>query len=297
MQQNHIVTEEKLLIERLKYLKMINKIPLLLLFLGLSCHSQTSQMESLLKSNEIVAQLHNDFNNDGTRDDLYIITTDDKKQIEDFTKRKLIIVFKNKNNKELSTYENDNIFPCRECSGKSDANIDHLKFENNLLSYTTSIAPLASDKYSVVDFKLQFSNNNFILYQYRESYFATESDDNASVLLDTSDLPKMKFNYYDWVANKSWLDYVNISSNNITKINDLAFKLENINPTVSINVLQKIIQKYPDRVVAYLNIANSYWNIGQKGKAIENYKIYLSLMKSQKKDLKKVPRYVQDRTK
>ena len=75
---------------------MINKIPLLFLFLGLSCHSQTSQVEALLKSNEIVAQLHNDFNNDGTRDDLYIITTDNKKQIEDLIKRKLIIVFKNK---------------------------------------------------------------------------------------------------------------------------------------------------------------------------------------------------------
>lgn len=50
---------------------MINKIFLLLLFLGISCNSQTSRLESLLKSNEIVVQLHNDFNNDGVRDDLY----------------------------------------------------------------------------------------------------------------------------------------------------------------------------------------------------------------------------------
>jgi hypothetical protein len=275
---------------------MINKISLLLLLSGLSCNSQNSQLESLLKSNEVVAELHNDFNNDGIRDDLYILTLNNKKESDDITKRKLLIIFKNKKDKE-SVYENDTIFPCKECSGKSDANIDHLKFENKLLSYTTAISPFASDKYSVIDFKLQFSDNSFILHQYKETYFATESDDNAAIILDRRDFQNKKFNYYDWVANKSWLDYITISSENINKINDFAFKLENINPVVSINVLQKILQKYPDRVVAYLNIANSYWNSGKKDQAIENYKTYLSLMKSQKKDLNKVPKYVRERIK
>lgn len=286
-----------LLIELLKYLKMINKISLLLLLSGISCHSQSSKVESLLKSNEIVAQLHNDFNNDGTRDDLYVITLKNGKEPEELTQRKLIIVFKNKNNTELSTYENDMIFPCKECSGKSDMNIDNLKFENNLLSYTTCIAPVASDKYSVIDFTLKFSNNSFNLYKYKESYFSVEADNDATIQLEAADFSKTKFSYYDWVANKSWLDYVIISSQNITKINDFALNLESINPAVSVNVLQKIIQKYPDRVVAYLNIANSYWNIGKKEKAAENYKTYLSLMKSQKKDLNKVPKYVEQRIK
>ncbi len=287
-----------LLIERLKYLKMINKISLLLLFSGISCNSQNSQVESLLQSHEIVAQLHNDFNNDGIRDDLYILTLKNaKKESEPLTQRKLIIVFKNKNNTERSTYESDTIFPCKECSGKSDVNIDNLKFENNLLSYTTCIAPFASDKYSVIDFILKFSNNTFDLFKYKESYFSVEADNNATILLNAGDFSKINFNYYDWVADKSWLDYIVISSHNITKINDFAFNLESINPSVSINVLQKIIQKYPDRVVAYLNIANSYWNTGKKEKAIENYKTYLSLMESQKKDLNKVPKYVRERIK
>lgn len=284
------------LTERLKYLKMNNKFFLLLLLSGISCHSQSNHLYSLLKINEIVAQLHNDFNNDGLRDDLYVLTLNNKKQPQDLTKRKLIIVFKNKNNTEL-VYENDNIFPCKECSGKSDGNIEQVKFEDKLLSYTTSVAPFASDKYSVIDFKLQFSNNNFVLHQYKETYFATESDDDATIVLDTKDFLKVNFNYYDWVANKSWLDHVDISADNITKINDLAFKLENVNPEVSITVLKKILQKYPDRIVAYLNIANSYWNVGEKEKAIENYKTYYSLMKSQKKDLNKIPKYVGERIK
>ncbi|MFY1047383.1 tetratricopeptide repeat protein [Chryseobacterium sp. GP-SGM7] len=279
---------------------MINKISLLILLLGISCNSQTSQLQSLLKSNEIVAQLHNDFNNDGTRDDLYVLTLKNAKDIKEtseLTQRKVIIVFKNKNNTELSTYESDTVFPCKECSGKSDVNIDNLKFENNLLSYTTCNAPFASDKYSVIDFTLKYSKNTFNLFKYKESYFSVEADDNASILLNAEDVSKIKFSYYDWVADKSWLDYIIISASNITKINDFAFSLESINPSVSINVLQKIIQKYPDRVVAYLNIANSYWITGKKEKAIENYKTYISLMKSQKKDLNKIPKYVTERIK
>ncbi|WP_124530453.1 tetratricopeptide repeat protein [Chryseobacterium sp. KBW03] len=279
---------------------MINKISLLTLLLGISCNSQTSQLESLLQSNEIAAQLHNDFNNDGTRDDLYVLTLKNAKDIKEtgeLTQRKLIIVFNNKNNTELSTYESDTIFPCKECSGKSDVNIDNLKFENNLLSYTTCIAPFASNKYSVIDFTLKYSKNTFNLFKYKENYFSVEADNNASILLDAKDVSKTKFSYYDWVADKSWLDYIIISTNNIAKINDFAFNLESINPSVSINVLQKIIQKYPDRVVAYLNIANSYWSTGKKEKAIENYKTYISLMKSQKKDLNKIPKYVGERIK
>ncbi|RQO42479.1 hypothetical protein DBR39_00970 [Chryseobacterium sp. KBW03] len=295
-----MLTEGMLLIELLKYLKMINKISLLTLLLGISCNSQTSQLESLLQSNEIAAQLHNDFNNDGTRDDLYVLTLKNAKDIKEtgeLTQRKLIIVFNNKNNTELSTYESDTIFPCKECSGKSDVNIDNLKFENNLLSYTTCIAPFASNKYSVIDFTLKYSKNTFNLFKYKENYFSVEADNNASILLDAKDVSKTKFSYYDWVADKSWLDYIIISTNNIAKINDFAFNLESINPSVSINVLQKIIQKYPDRVVAYLNIANSYWSTGKKEKAIENYKTYISLMKSQKKDLNKIPKYVGERIK
>jgi hypothetical protein len=295
-----MLTEGMLLIELLKYLKMINKISLLTLLLGISCNSQTSQLESLLQSNEIAAQLHNDFNNDGTRDDLYVLTLKNAKDIKEtgeLTQRKLIIVFNNKNNTELSTYESDTIFPCKECSGKSDVNIDNLKFENNLLSYTTCIAPFASNKYSVIDFTLKYSKNTFNLFKYKENYFSVEADNNASILLDAKDVSKTKFSYYDWGADKSWLDYIIISTNNIAKINDFAFNLESINPSVSINVLQKIIQKYPDRVVAYLNIANSYWSTGKKEKAIENYKTYISLMKSQKKDLNKIPKYVGERIK
>jgi tetratricopeptide (TPR) repeat protein len=59
----------------------------------------------------------------------------------------------------------------------------------------------------------------------------------------------------------------------------------------------KTIQLFPKRSVAYLNIADNYWALNQKEIAIENYKKYMQLMKEQKKDLKKIPKYVFERTK
>ena len=61
--------------------------------------------------------------------------------------------------------------------------------------------------------------------------------------------------------------------------------------------IYKVIEKDPNRVVVYLNIADCYWELNQKEKAKQNYQKYLSLMKSQKKDLKKIPKRVYERIK
>ena len=157
------------------------------------------------------------------------------------------------------------------------------------------LIPLLSKKNLYVDEK--YVNNDFIIFQYKETYFSVETDDNVSIKLDSKDVSKIKFNYYDWIADKTWIDYVNISNQNLTMLNNFAYRIENINPYVSIKILQKILVKFPNRVVAYLNLANSYWNIGEKEKAVENYKKYTSLMKLQKKDLKKILKYVLERIK
>lgn len=65
----------------------------------------------------------------------------------------------------------------------------------------------------------------------------------------------------------------------------------------SLIYLIAVIQKYPSRVVAYLNIADNYWELHEKEKAIENYKKYIKLMEDQKKDLKRIPKYVYERLK
>jgi tetratricopeptide (TPR) repeat protein len=165
------------------------------------------------------------------------------------------------------------------------------------LSYTTCIAPFASDKYSVIDFILQFSNNNLSIYKYEETYSKIGADNEAKIKLNDEDIPKLPFNYYDWTSDKSWIDYVSISNQNLTTLNDFAYKLENINPDITINILQKILEKFPNRTVAYLNLADTYWAIGNQELAKENYKRYVEIMKSQKKDLTKIPKQVWERIK
>ncbi|RZK09617.1 MAG: tetratricopeptide repeat protein, partial [Flavobacterium sp.] len=51
----------------------------------------------------------------------------------------------------------------------------------------------------------------------------------------------------------------------------------------AVNILNGVIQTYPKRVVAYLNLADTFWELGEKQKAILNYGKYIELMKSQNK--------------
>lgn len=283
---------------------MKNLIILTLISFLQLCFGQSIDNQLLLNYSDydIVLNYYNDFNNDSIKDKLYVLSS--KKENNEnlinnnpsISKRKLLIYLGTKNSL-TKAFESDNIFPCRECLGKSDNYVSDLKFENNILNYTTTIAPFASDKYSVIDFTLQYVNNDFNIIQYKETYFSVETNDNVSIKLDSRDVSKIKFNYYDWIADKTWIDYVNISNQNLTMLNNFAYKIENINPYVSTKILQKILVKFPNRVVAYLNLADSYWAIDNQELAKENYKKYVELMKFQKKDLSKIPKYVWERIK
>lgn len=84
---------------------------------------------------------------------------------------------------------------------------------------------------------------------------------------------------------------------NVESANNQAFALEKIGANEeSKTLLEEITSQFPDRIVAYLNLADVYWKLNEKDKAKENYIQYISLMKSQKKDLSKIPKRVYDRT-
>lgn len=89
-----------------------------------------------------------------------------------------------------------------------------------------------------------------------------------------------------------------LSQYNIDNYNNIAFILsKNGNQKVAIILLKQIVDKFPQRTVAYLNLADSYWAINNHDSAKENYKKYIVLMNSQKKDLTKIPKYVLERVK
>lgn len=79
----------------------------------------------------------------------------------------------------------------------------------------------------------------------------------------------------------------------INKLNDVAYYLEQSGAyNESIFLLNTIIKKEPLRVVAWINLADAQWEINDIENAKKSYQKYISLMKVQKKDLKKIPQRV-----
>jgi len=101
--------------------------------------------------------------------------------------------------------------------------------------------------------------------------------------------------FIDYPVNMFKIGTLNLLD--VKNSNDIAYYLEEAKIyEEAIFILKSIIKKEPNRVVAYLNLADSYWAIGNQELAKENYKKYIELMKSQNKDLKKIPRYVWERS-
>lgn len=89
-----------------------------------------------------------------------------------------------------------------------------------------------------------------------------------------------------------------LNEKNLNEYNNIAYYLEqNKDYNESNYILDKIINKYPSRIVAWLNLADTYWELDEKAKAKDAYQKYTSLMKSQNKDLSKIPQRVYERSK
>lgn len=246
------------------------------------------------------------FDNDKLTDYLLILTNKIENNSylldrrDSITKRKVIIlkglikkgIFK-------KIYENDNLIPCRECGGKSDNLYSSLSIKNGVFIYETCEAPFAQDSYKLKKYELLFYNNNFKLNNYTEKYYKSPQDDELVINFRKDDFSgenHYPFNYYkwNWNTNKNIL----INQNNVKKINNIAFAFYNLKDyLVALSILKDVIEKFPTRTVAYLNIADCYWKISNKTKAKENYIKYVQLMKEQKKDVKKIPKYVYERMK
>ncbi|WP_123905576.1 tetratricopeptide repeat protein [Chryseobacterium sp. ERMR1:04] len=85
---------------------------------------------------------------------------------------------------------------------------------------------------------------------------------------------------------------------NVEVANNQAYSLEQKGAVINSKyLLTAIISQYPNRIVAYINLADVDWKLGDKENAKKNYSLYLSQMKSQKKDLSKIPQRVYDRIK
>lgn len=92
-----------------------------------------------------------------------------------------------------------------------------------------------------------------------------------------------------------YLNKYGYSKNDQQVLNDIAYFWQQANfNSDAIWLLEKVIDNNPERVVAYLNLADAYWSEGEKQAAQKNYNIYVSIMTKQGKQ-KKIPSRVMDR--
>ena len=88
-----------------------------------------------------------------------------------------------------------------------------------------------------------------------------------------------------------------VSEKNVTIVNDLAFIIQELNPCLTTILLKQVIEFYPERTVAYLNLADvlyvTNYNVMNE-EILKKYRSYVQQM-TQKGHDKKIPDYVADR--
>lgn len=151
--------------------------------------------------------------------------------------------------------------------------IDGSKFKPNFKLYTEDSLSEKSkyEKILTIEYDSLRNLSSFKGYKFRYSY--------EDLYLMTKEMP--------------------ITISNVQKYNDLAYYLCKLkdNRMGAVVILRRVIEKFPDRVVTYLNLADAYWLIDCKEDAKESYQKYIDLMKSQQKDLSIIPKRVYERLK
>ncbi len=83
-----------------------------------------------------------------------------------------------------------------------------------------------------------------------------------------------------------------LSTKNLSSYNDIAYYLQQANANdEAIFLLEKIIEKFPNRTVLYLNLADAYYGINENEEAKVNYEKYIEFMKKSGKE-NKIPKRV-----
>lgn len=113
--------------------------------------------------------------------------------------------------------------------------------------------------------------------------------------------------YYTYTINSLYLDItpkirktfhinekftININIKNFTTYNNIAYYLQKSGANKeAIYLLERILEKYPNRTVVYYNLGDAYWGLGKKKKAKQAYQTYIKQMKEKGKE-KKIPKIV-----
>ena len=91
------------------------------------------------------------------------------------------------------------------------------------------------------------------------------------------------------------LDKYPVSNVNVIKYNDLGYYLYNGENYKSAEfILEYVLQIFPKRTVAYLNLGDTYWSLGKTSDSQRMYKDYIYFM-NKNNNGNKVPKYIEER--
>jgi tetratricopeptide (TPR) repeat protein len=103
-------------------------------------------------------------------------------------------------------------------------------------------------------------------------------------------IKNINYNYIDFFLQQSAL-----SKKNLSIYNNIAYYLEQAGAyKEAIYLLEKIIEKFPHRTVAYINLGDAYWGDSNKEKAKKAYQTYIQQMKEQGKE-SRIPKKILER--
>lgn len=180
-------------------------------------------------------------------------------------------------------------------SGQNSMDIDFLKKENNWFSNSITYYRSSSNDEEKMVQQIIVSLKDFDFNNVVGQFSKTTTKSTVS-LDDISN--KEKLMQLDVYQIADILKAYPISNQNIIIYNDGAYNLiEGKNFNEARIILLDIVNFSPDRVVAYLNLGDAQWEFDDNENAKKSYLKYISLMKSQGKDLNKIPKRVYERIK
>ena len=106
---------------------------------------------------------------------------------------------------------------------------------------------------------------------------------------------KKYLKYYNVKFLESFFYVYPLSKTDVTHYNNIAYYLQKAGSNQeAVYLLEKILEKFPKRMVAYYNLGDAYWALGEKKKARASYKTYMKMMKAKGKE-KRIPQVVEAR--
>ncbi|MDR1897635.1 MAG: hypothetical protein LBR10_12680 [Prevotellaceae bacterium] len=166
----------------------------------------------------------------------------------------------------------------------TDGNEQRYVFTDNFKS------ECSMDKFSMDMF--DFEQHSPCSYVFRQTKYLD------SILIQVKNMRAANVESFENVFNaahaEELLRHYPITPNNVTRLNNIAYYLEQMSiATPAIVILEDIVAEYPNRTVSYLNLGDALTKKKLTVKAKKIYKQYISLMKSNGK-ANEIPKRLSD---